>query len=200
MKRIVVGISGASGSIFGVRLLESLHSITDVETHLVVSKWGQQTLEHETELTLAGVRELADHSYSAGEMGAVISSGSFHTDGMVIIPASMRTVAAIAHGFGEHLIHRAAEVILKERRKLVLVPRETPLAEIHLENLLKLARMGAVILPPDPAFYNHPKNIDDIINHIVGRVCDQLCLKTKLSVRWDGNMKGDGVVPLHPKN
>lgn len=200
MKRIVVGISGASGSIFGVRLLESLHSIADVETHLVVSKWGQQTLEHETEFTLAGVRELADHSYSAGEMGAVISSGSFQTDGMVIIPASMRTVAAIAHGFGEHLIHRAAEVVLKERRKLVLVPRETPLAEIHLENLLKLARMGAVILPPDPAFYNHPKNIDDIINHIVGRVCDQFCLKTKLSVRWDGNMKGDGVVPLHPKN
>ncbi|MBL4720385.1 MAG: UbiX family flavin prenyltransferase [Alphaproteobacteria bacterium] len=187
MKRIVVGITGATGAIFGVRLLEVL-SDTDIETHLVVSKWAQQTLEHETSTTMAGLRDLADEVYAAGDMGAAISSGSFRTDGMVIVPCSMRSLGAIAQGFGDHLVHRAADVVLKERRKLVLVTRETPLNEIHLENMLKLARMGATILPPMPAFYDRPKSLEDMIDHIVMRILDQFDISQELTARWDGQM------------
>src|SRR5690242_14305925 len=140
MTKLIVGMTGASGSIFGVRLLQVLAD-TDVEVHLVVSKWAQQTLEHETTLTLNDLRDLADVYYGPNDMGAAISSGSFMTDGMVIMPCSTRSVGAIAHGIGEHLVHRAADVILKERRKMVMVVRETPLNEIHLENMLKLSRM-----------------------------------------------------------
>ncbi|MBL42514.1 MAG: phenolic acid decarboxylase [Rhodospirillaceae bacterium] len=186
--KIIIGISGASGSIFGVRLLEILREINDVETHLIVSKWGQQTLEYETELSISEVRDLADYSYSQSEMGAAISSGSFLTDGMIIAPCSMRTVAAIANGISENLIHRAADVIIKEKRKLVLLPREAPLSQIHLENLLKLSRIGVVILPPDPAFYNKPKSIQDIVNHVVLKSCDQFDIKIDIGERWDGDM------------
>ena len=186
--RIIIGISGASGSIFGVRLLELLKESKDIETHLVVSKWGQQTLEHETSFSIAQVKELADFSYSQSEMGAAISSGSFLTDGMIIAPCSMRTVAAIANGISENLIHRAADVIIKERRKLVLLPREAPFSQIHLENLLKLSKLGVVILPPDPAFYNKPKSIDDIVNHVVLRSCDQLNINLNVGSRWNGDM------------
>ena len=199
MKRIIIGISGASGSIFVVRLLQTLRKTEGVETHLVVSKWGQQTIEHEMGMTLSVVRDLADYSYASSEMGAAISSGSFVTEGMVIAPASMRTVAAIAHGLGEHLLHRAADVILKENRKLVMLPRETPLSEIHLENMLKLARLGVTILPPDPAFYNQPKSIDDIVDHIVARICDQFSIKTNLTLRWDGKMRSDEVISFRAK-
>ena len=136
-KRLVIGMTGATGAIYGVRLLEVLQD-SDVETHLVVSKWAQQTVEHETGHKIDYLRSLADATYSSGDMGAAVSSGSFHTDGMVVVPCSMRTVASIATGVGDHLVHRAADVILKERRKLVLVARETPLSDIHLENLLKL--------------------------------------------------------------
>ena len=139
--KIIIGISGASGSIFGIRLLELLRESKDIETHLVVSKWGQQTLEYETNFSIAEVKELADFCYSQSEMGAAISSGSFLTDGMIIAPCSMRTVAAIANGISENLIHRAADVIIKERRKLVLLPREAPFSQIHLENLLKLSKL-----------------------------------------------------------
>jgi len=170
--RLIVGITGATGTIFGVRLLQMLHG-SGVETHLVVSKWGTRTLTHETPHSLKYVQSLATQSYGIGAQGAAISSGSFVTLGMVIAPCSMRTVAAIAHGLGDNLIHRAADVILKERRKLVLVARESPFNEIHLENMLKLARMGVVILPPVPAFYNNPQNLDDMINHITMRVIDQ---------------------------
>jgi len=189
MKRLVVGITGATGAIFGIRLLEALHGVEGVETHLVLSKWAMQTIEHETSMTVAQVRELATETHSEGNMGASISSGSFLTDGMVIAPCSMRTLAAIAHGVGDHLVHRAADVILKERRKLVLVARELPLSDIHLENMLKLSRMGVTIMPPMPAFYNHPATIDDIVNHIVARVLDQFGLPADFAKRWEGQMR-----------
>ncbi len=187
-KKLVVGMSGATGAVLGVRLLEVLAD-TPVETHLVVSKWAQQTLEHETDKTLDDLRQLADFAYAAGEMGAAISSGSFHTDGMVIVPCSMRTVSAISSGSGDNLVHRAADVILKERRKLVLVARESPLNDIHLENLLKLSRMGVTILPPVTAFYNHPQSISDMVDHIVMRILDQFDIPRDLMPRWNGEMK-----------
>jgi len=183
--RLIVGITGATGTIFGVRLLQMLHG-SGVETHLVVSKWAARTLAHETPHSLQYVQSLATQSYGIGAQGAPISSGSFVTMGMVIAPCSMRTLAAIAHGLGDNLIHRAADVILKERRKLVLVVRESPFSEIHLENMLKLARMGVVILPPVPAFYNNPQNLDDMINHITMRVIDQFDIHLDVMNRWDG--------------
>ena len=188
MKKLIVGMTGASGAIFGVRLLEVLKE-TDVEVHLVASKWAQQTIEHEVGITLEEVRALAAHFYGSGDMGATISSGSFVTDGMIIVPCSMRSVAAIANGLGAHLVHRAADVVLKERRPLVLVARETPLSDIHLENMLKLSRMGVTILPPMPAFYNHPRDLDDIVNHIVARCLDQFGVEWDYGKRWDGDMK-----------
>ena len=183
--RLIVGITGATGTIFGVRLLQMLHG-SGVETHLVLSKWAARTLTHETSYSVKDVQSLATHNYGIGDQGAAISSGSFVTLGMVIAPCSMRTLAAIAHGLGDNLIHRAADVILKERRKLVLVVRESPFSEIHLENMLKLARMGVVILPPVPAFYNNPQNLDDMINHIAMRVIDQFDIHLDVMNRWDG--------------
>ena len=184
-QRLIVGITGATGTIFGVRILQMLHG-SGIETHLVVSKWAARTLTHETPYSLKQVQELATQSYGSGDQGAAISSGSFVTLGMVIAPCSMRTLAAIAHGLGDNLVHRAADVILKERRKLVLVVRESPFNEIHLENMLKLARMGVTILPPVPAFYNHPQSLDDMINHIAMRVVDQFDIHLDVMNRWDG--------------
>jgi 4-hydroxy-3-polyprenylbenzoate decarboxylase len=186
--KLIVGITGATGTIFGIRLLELLKNAA-VESHLVISKWGARTLVHETPHTVEYVKGLAACTYSDSDQGAAISSGSFITDGMAIAPCSMRSLAAIANGQGDNLIHRAADVILKERRKLVLMVRESPLNDIHLENMLKLSRMGVVIIPPVPAFYNHPKNLDDMINHIVMRVLDQFGLHTDPVSRWDGMMK-----------
>jgi 4-hydroxy-3-polyprenylbenzoate decarboxylase len=183
--RLIVGITGATGTIFGVRILQMLHG-SGVETHLVVSRWAARTLAHETPYSLKEVQALATQSYGSTDQGAAISSGSFVTLGMVIAPCSMRTLAAIAHGLGDNLIHRAADVILKERRKLVLVVRESPFNEIHLENMLRLARMGVVILPPVPAFYNHPQSIDDMVNHIAMRVVDQFDIHLDVMNRWDG--------------
>ena len=183
--RLIVGLTGATGTIFGVRILQMLHG-SGVETHLVMSKWAARTLTHETPHSLKYVQSLATQNYGIGAQGAAISSGSFVTLGMVIAPCSMRTLAAIAHGLGDNLIHRAADVILKERRKLVLVVRESPFNEIHLENMLKLARMGVVILPPVPAFYNNPQNLDDMINHIAMRVIDQFDIHLDVMNRWDG--------------
>jgi 4-hydroxy-3-polyprenylbenzoate decarboxylase len=188
--RLVVGITGATGTIFGVRLLQMLHG-SGVETHLVMSKWAARTLTHETPHTLKEVQGLATHSYGLGDQGAAISSGSFITLGMVIAPCSMRTLAAIAHGLGDNLIHRAADVVLKERRKLVLVVRESPFNEIHLENMLKLSRMGVVILPPLPAFYNQPQNLDDMINHIAMRIIDQFDIHLDVMNRWDGVLSSE---------
>ena len=189
-------MTGSSGAIFGARLLEVLAD-TNIQTHLIVSKWAQRTLEHETSYTLDSLRELASETYSVGDMGAKVSSGSFHTDGMVIVPCSMRSVASIAHGLGDHLVHRAADVILKERRKLVVVPRELPLSTLHLENLLKLSKMDVTILPPMPAFYNHPKSLDDMVDHIVMRILDQFDVARELVSRWDGKMHNNSK-RIHP--
>lgn len=199
MKKLIVGMSGATGAIFGVRLLEVLKG-TGIETHLVLSKWAQQTIEHETDFTLSDVRDLASVVYEQGNMGAAISSGSFLTEGMVIVPCSMRTVAAIAHGTGDNLVHRAADVVLKERRRLVLVARETPLNDIHLENMLKLSRMGVKITPPMPAFYNYPQTLDDMVNHIVARVLDQFDIAADFARRWSGQMRTKKVARLEPKS
>jgi len=184
-QRLIVGISGATGAIFGVRLLQMLQK-TDVETHLIVSRWGARTLVHETPYTLEQVQAMATTFYSPQDQGAAISSGSFLTDGMVLCPCSMRSVAAIAHGHGDNLLHRAADVVLKERRKLVLVVRETPLSDIHLENMLKLSRMGTVIFPPVPAFYTQPQSIDDIVEHSVTRILDQFGIHVASGKRWQG--------------
>src|ERR671930_2305726 len=186
MRRLIVGMTGSTGAIFGIRFLEALKH-ADVESHLIISKWAQRTIEHETNYTLEQVRELASVVHSPGDMGATISSGSFLTEGMVVIPCSVRTLGAIANGYGEHLVHRAADVVLKERRQLVLVVRETPLSEVHLENMLKLSRMGAVIFPPVPAFYHHPQTVDDVVNHIVGRVLDQFAIPAPFEKRWAGH-------------
>lgn len=185
--RLVVGITGASGAIFGVRLLERLREL-DVESHLVVSAWGARTLEHETNYSMAEVRALADVVYKPGDQAATISSGSFHTDGMIIAPCSVKSLAAIATGYADSLITRAADVTLKERRRLVLLVREAPLSEVHLENMLKLARMGASIVPPVPAFYNHPKTLNDMVDHVVARTLDQVALTVDHSPRWDGDL------------
>jgi flavin prenyltransferase len=196
MNKLIIGMTGSSGAIFGARLLEVLAD-TNIQTHLIVSKWAQRTLEHETSYTLDSLRELASETYSVGDMGAKVSSGSFHTDGMVIVPCSMRSVASIAHGLGDHLVHRAADVILKERRKLVVVPRELPLSTLHLENLLKLSKMEVTILPPMPAFYNHPKSLNDMVDHIVMRILDQFDVARELVSRWDGKMQNNSK-HIHP--
>jgi 4-hydroxy-3-polyprenylbenzoate decarboxylase len=185
--RIIVGITGASGAIFGVRLLEALQK-TDVETHLVISKWGARTLAHETAYTVEQVQAMASVCHNPNDQGAAISSGSFATGGMIVAPCSVKTLAAIAHGVGDNLVHRAADVVLKERRKLVLMVRESPLHEIHLENMLRLARIGAVVMPPMPAFYNHPQSLDDMVNHLVMRALDQFGITLDLMKRWDGEM------------
>ena len=185
--RLIVGISGATGTIYGVRLLERLREV-GVETHLVLSRWGARTLLHETSYTRDQVQALAHTAYSPNDMGAAISSGSFRTDGMIIAPCSAKTLAAIAHGYGDNLIHRAADVILKERRKLVLAVREAPLSEIHLENMLRVSRAGAVILPPMPAFYHRPTTVDEIVDHTVSRVLDQFGLESPGTPRWAGDM------------
>ena len=185
--RLIVGLTGATGTIFGVRLLQMLHG-SGVETHMVMSKWAARTLIHETQHTVEQVEDLASRNYPLGDQGAAISSGSFVTLGMVVVPCSMRTLGAIANGLADNLIHRAADVILKERRKLVLVVRESPLHDIHLENMLKLSRMGVVFLPPVPAFYNHPQNLDDMINHVTMRILDQFDIHLDVMNRWDGTM------------
>lgn len=187
-ERLIVGITGATGTIFGVRLLEVLRG-SGVETHLVMSNWAARTLAHETAHTVEEVRRLATETYQIGDQGAAISSGSFLTRGMIVAPCSMRTLAAIATGQGDNLLHRAADVTLKERRKLVLLARESPFSDIHLENMLKLSRMGVSIVPPVPAFYNRPQTIDDIINHVVQRALDQLGVHLDVAARWDGVMR-----------
>lgn len=188
MARLIIAITGATGAIFGIRVLSCLKEC-GVESHLIISKWAQRTIEHETSFSVADVRALADVNYSTSDMGATVSSGSFQTDGMVVVPCSMRTLSAIAHGIGDHLVHRAADVILKERRRLVLVAREMPLSTVHLENMLKLSQKGVTILPPVPAFYNNPRSLDDMVDHIAARVLDQFGIAATFAKRWDGRMK-----------
>jgi len=182
---VVVGITGASGAIFGIRVLERLAEL-EVERHLVVTRWGRINIEQETDYTYTQVLDLADHTYGESEQGAPISSGSFLTAGMVIAPCSMKTLASIAHGTGSNLVCRAADVTLKERRPLVLVPRETPLHAIHLRNMLTLADAGVTIAPPMPAFYNRPESIGDLVDHLAVRILDQLSLHADWRGRWTG--------------
>ncbi|HWD64138.1 MAG TPA: UbiX family flavin prenyltransferase [Solirubrobacteraceae bacterium] len=184
-RRLVVGITGASGAIYGVRVLERLAELP-METHLVVSKWARMTIEHETGRSLAELRELADCYYAEGDQAAAVSSGSFPTDGMLVVPCSVKTLAAIAGGFAQNLLCRAADVTLKERRRLVLAVRETPLHAIHLRNMLTLTEMGAVIAPPVPAFYNRPANLEEVVDQTVIRLLDQFGLEIASDARWNG--------------
>lgn len=192
-QRLIVGITGATGIIFGIRLLEVLQA-EEIETHLVMSRWAGRTMTEETDYHMSDVARLATRVYSERDQGAAISSGSFLTAGMAIVPCSMRTLAAIATGQGDNLIARAADVILKERRRLVLLARESPLNAIHLENMLKLSRMGATICPPMPAFYNRPRTIDDIVNYTVARVLDQFGIHIDVKGRWEGLQKARAAV------
>ncbi|MER7397236.1 non-oxidative hydroxyarylic acid decarboxylases subunit B [Streptomyces sp. NPDC000151] len=184
--RLIVGMTGATGAVFGIRVLEHLAELPEVETHLVLSRWARSTIELETGRSAREVAGLADVVHSPEDQGAAISSGSFRTDGMIIVPCSMKTLAGIRAGYADGLVGRAADVVLKERRKLVVVPRETPLSEIHLENMLALARMGVQIVPPMPAFYNHPATVDDIVDHITARIVDQFDLPAPAAKRWAG--------------
>jgi 4-hydroxy-3-polyprenylbenzoate decarboxylase len=184
-RRLVIGISGASGVVYGVRMLEILKD-TDVETHLVMSKSAEMTLAYESDMKSKEVRELASVSHPIGDIGASISSGSFPTMGMVIVPCSIRTMSEIATGVTSTLLSRAADVVLKEKRRLVLAVRETPLHGGHLRTLVNLSDMGAVIAPIVPALYNRPQTIDDIINHTVGRLLDLFGVESKVVKRWKG--------------
>jgi len=184
-RRLIVGISGATGAIYGVRMLEILAKFDDIETHLVMSKAGRMTIQVETPFTVKDVEALADVVHDVNNVGASISSGSFRTEGMVIAPCSMKSMGGIAHSLGGDLLVRAADVVLKERKKLVLVVRETPLHLGHLEAMASLTRMGAMIFPPVPAFYHRPKTLDDIINQTVTRILDQFDIDVKLFHRWD---------------
>ncbi|GAA2211713.1 non-oxidative hydroxyarylic acid decarboxylases subunit B [Nonomuraea monospora] len=184
--RLIVAMTGASGAAIGVRLLEVLRGHADVRTHLVLSRWARATIELETPYDVRELAKLADVVHKPGDQAAAISSGSFLTDGMIVAPCSMKTLAGIRTGYADGLIARAADVCLKERRRLVLVPRETPLNEVHLENMLALTRMGAVILPPVPAFYTRPASLDDVVEHLVTRILDQFGLPSPEARRWTG--------------
>ncbi|MCX8044940.1 MAG: UbiX family flavin prenyltransferase [Desulfobacterota bacterium] len=186
-KRFIVGISGASGAIYGVRLLEALRAFDEIELHLIISKAASYIFENELGASaLDKAQGLAHRCYDNDVLAAPIASGSFRTEGMIIAPCSVKTLAAIAHGYGDTLMMRAADVVLKERRKLVLVVRETPLHLEHIENMARVTRMGGVILPPVPAFYHKPRTIDDIVNHTVGKVLDLFNLSHFLYERWGG--------------
>lgn len=184
-KRIIIGISGASGAIYGVRMLQALRE-TDVQTHLVMSKMAHVTLATETNHTVSEVQALADYVHHSKDLAASISSGSFKTMGMIVAPCSMRSLAEIAAGMSGSLLTRAADVVLKERRKLILMVRETPLTTVHLRNMATVSEMGGVIAPPVPAFYQNPESIDDIVNHTVGRVLDIFDIEHKMVQRWQG--------------
>lgn len=191
MKRIVLAITGASGAVYGIDLLQQL-TAHQVDVRLVISEAARYIIAHETGHRAADLAALATHSHAESDFAAPVASGSFRHDGMVVAPCSMKTLAGIAHGYGANLIQRAADVTIKEGRKLVLLPRETPLSAIHLENMLKLARLGAVIMPPVPAFYHHPTAIADLVTFTTGRVLDQLGVPHNLIERW-GKASG------HPK-
>ena len=186
MKRLIVGISGASGAIYGIRLLETLQAIDEVETHLIMSRYGRLNIEIETSYAPRDVEALADVVHSVGNQAASISSGSFKTDGMVIAPCSMKTLSAVVHSAADSLLARAADVVLKEQRRLVLMPREAPLHVGHCKLLYEAAQLGAVIAPPMPAFYSRPQTIDDLVNHSVGRVLDLFDIDAGMLRRWEG--------------
>jgi 4-hydroxy-3-polyprenylbenzoate decarboxylase len=182
-KKLIVGITGGSCMIYAVALLKVLEQL-GIETHVVVSKMGAYNLKHECDFSLEEVKALSTHYYHNDDLAAAIASGSFKTDGMIILPCSMNTLGAVANGLSNNLIHRSADVIIKEKRRLVLVVRETPLSAIHLENMLKLSRIGVTIMPAAPGFYHLPESIEDIVDIMVGRILDQLDIETHLYKRW----------------
>ncbi|EPB6465580.1 UbiX family flavin prenyltransferase [Cronobacter dublinensis] len=188
MKKIIVGISGASGAIYGIWLLQTLQAVPEVETHLIMSQAARQTLALETDMTVRDVQALADVNHDARDIAASVSSGSFKTDGMIILPCSIKTLSGIVNSYTDGLLTRAADVVLKERRRLVLCVRETPLHLGHLRLMTQAAELGAVIMPPMPAFYHRPQTLDDVINQTVNRALDQLdiTLPADLFTRWPG--------------
>ena len=183
---LVIGITGASGVIYGIRLLEVLSDMKEVETHLIISEAGETNIKQETNRKVEQVKALADFSYDINDIGARLASGSFKRDGMVVIPCTVKTMSALANSYAENLLIRAGDTTLKERNKLVLVVRETPLHLGHIRNMEKLTEMGAIILPPVPAFYHKPKTIQDIIDHTVGKVLDIFGIEHNLFQKWSG--------------
>lgn len=189
---LIIGISGASGVIYGIRLLEVLRDL-DIETHLVLSRSGEVTIAHETDYKIADIRALATHVHAQSDIGASIASGSFRTRGMIVAPCSMKSMSEIAAGTTSGLLTRAADVVLKERRRLVLMTRETPLHAGHLRSMTQLSEIGAIIAPPVPAFYARPQSLDDMINHTIGRVLDLFDIDAKLVNRWKTPISDDPV-------
>lgn len=192
MKRLIIGMSGASGLIYGIRFLEILRTVAEVETHLVLTASAKLNIAIETDWQISDVKALADHTHSVKDMAASISSGSFRTDGMIVAPCSMKTLSGIVHSYADNLLVRAADVVLKEKRRLVLMPRESPLHAGHCELLLKACQLGAIIAPPMPALYNKPRTIDDLINHSVGRVLDLFDIDSGIVKRWKGFAADNG--------
>lgn len=185
-RRLIVAISGASGAVYGVRLLQRLRETPGIETHLVVSDAGWHNLQHELAMKRSAVKALADQLHDVRDIGATLASGSFQCGGMVVAPCSMRTLAAVAHGLADNLITRAADVMLKERRRLLLMVRESPLSLVHLRNMVSVTEAGAIICPPLPAFYLRPQSVDDIVEHSVTRALDLLDIHQPLATRWAG--------------
>jgi 4-hydroxy-3-polyprenylbenzoate decarboxylase len=185
-RRLVVAITGATGSVYGVRLLQILQEIDGIESHLLVSDAGVLNLHHELDMKRADVEQLADVVYNVRDVGAAIASGSFQSDGMVVAPCSMRTLAAVAHGLSDNLITRAADVVLKERRRLVLMVRETPFNLAHLRNMTAVTEMGGIIFPPLPGFYQRPQSIAEMVDHTLSRVLDLLAIAQPQAARWNG--------------
>ena len=181
--RLVVGITGSSGVIYGIKLLEALLKIK-IETHLIISQWGKRNVQIETDKSVEFVKSLATRYYNNDDMAAPISSGSFKTNGMAIVPCSMKTLSSIANGYDDNLVSRAAGVCIKESRRLVIVPRETPLSKIHLQNMTILADIGVIVLPAMPGFYHRPKSMDDLITHIAGKILDQFGIEHNIYRRW----------------
>jgi 4-hydroxy-3-polyprenylbenzoate decarboxylase len=187
VRRIIVGITGSSSPIYGIRTLMALHEMPDIETHLILSEGARVSIKYEApDWSPEDISALADVTHDPRNMAAAVSSGSFKTDGMVVVPCSMKTLASIAHSYNSDLITRAADVVLKERRRLVVVARETPLHRGHLMNMLAIADMGGVILPPIPGFYHKPKTIEDVIDHTVGKILDLLDIENDKFARWTG--------------
>ncbi|AKP66159.1 UbiX family flavin prenyltransferase [Companilactobacillus ginsenosidimutans] len=185
-KKIIIAVTGASGTIYAIGLMKKLKSIPNVETHGIMSAWAKKNLQLETDYSLQDVNNLLDFTYNDSDLGAKVASGSFLVDAMVIVPASMKTIASISVGLGDNLISRAADVTLKEQRKMIMVPRETPLNTIHLENMTKLSKMGVQMIPPIPSFYNHPQTIQDIVDHQSMKVMDALGIENDAGGRWEG--------------
>jgi 4-hydroxy-3-polyprenylbenzoate decarboxylase len=184
--RVIIGISGASGAIYGIRLLQVLSTIKDVETHLVISGAGEMTIHHETDWEIEDVKKLASYYYNVSDIGATLSSGSFKRNGMIIAPCSMKTLSALSNSYTDNLITRAGDVTLKEKCKLVLLVRETPLHLGHIENMKKITEMGAIVMPPVPAFYHKPSTLQDVIDHTIGKVLDIFGIEHDLFQRWSG--------------